>query len=63
MKKMGLVWVIIALLVGLYLGYYYEKTKMVKMLTDQRASLQQQINGLKQAAVQPTVTPTVQPAK
>jgi len=53
-KKITWLFIIIALLVGAYIGYYYEKTKMVKLLTDQRVNMQQQIDGLKKVIVQPT---------
>ena len=53
-------WVIvIALLVGAYLGYFYEKQKMVKLITTQRVDMQQQIDALKKPVVlQPTQSPT-----
>lgn len=59
-KQMAWILIIIALLVGLYAGYYYEKTKMVGLLNTQQANMQQQIDSLKSAAkAQLTVTPTV----
>jgi len=61
-KQMTWILIIVALLVGLYAGYYYEKTKMVGLLTTQRVSMQNQIDSLKAAAVQQlTPTPTIMP--
>jgi uncharacterized membrane-anchored protein YhcB (DUF1043 family) len=52
--------IIVALLVGAYAGYYYEKTKMVKLLTAQQVNMQQQIDSLKTTiSLMPTPTPTV----
>ena len=60
-KQMAWILIVVALLVGLYAGYYYEKTKMVGFLTTQRVDLQNQIDSLKAAAVQLTPTPSVMP--
>jgi len=52
--------IIVALLVGAYAGYYYEKQKMVKLLTFQQVNMQQQIDSLKTTiSLMPTPVPTV----
>ncbi len=43
---------VIALLVGLFGGYYYEKTKLTKMMADQAQSYQTQLDQAKQAGAQ-----------
>ena len=61
-KQMSWILIVIALLVGLYVGYYYEKTKMVGFINVQRADMQQQIDSLKSAANQQLApSPTVMP--
>ena len=42
-KQMMWILVVVALLVGAYAGYYYEKTKLVNMMTAQRSDMQRQI--------------------
>jgi hypothetical protein len=59
--------IIVALLVGAYIGYYYEKQKFVKIVEVQRVDMQRQIDGLRNTvaekdvqlnALQPTPTAT-----
>lgn len=65
MKQMMWVLVIIALLVGAFGGYYYEKSKLVSQMMMSESSLQKQVNDLKmknetlmKEMVSPTTTPT-----
>ena len=59
---MAWILIVVALLVGLYAGYYYEKTKMVKLTDIQRADMQQQIDSLKSTVNQQlSPSPTVMP--
>lgn len=48
----GMMWalVVVALLVGAYAGYAYEKNKLVSMMNSQQASYQTQIEALKKSA-------------
>jgi len=58
-KSMMWVVIIVALLVGAYAGYFYEKQKMVKLITAQQVNMQQQIDALKKTiSLQPTEQPT-----
>lgn len=57
-KWMWVVVVIIALLIGAYFGYYFEKQKMDTLLNMQRADMQRQIDNEK-AMIHTNPTPTV----
>jgi uncharacterized membrane-anchored protein YhcB (DUF1043 family) len=58
-KQMTWILIIIALLVGLYAGYYYEKQKLNNLMSVQRADMQRQIDDAKMLnkQVRPTVIP------
>ncbi len=49
---------VIALLVGLFAGYYYEKTKFVKLMADQAQSYQTQLDDAKKMASVNSTQPT-----
>ena len=51
-KQTALIVIIAAFLFGLYLGYFYEKQKMIKLMTIERADMQQQINSAKSVPTQ-----------
>lgn len=46
-KQMMWILVVVALLVGAYAGYYYEKTKLIKMMMVSQSDMQKQIDALK----------------
>jgi len=57
-KSMWIV-IILALLVGAYCGYYYEKQKFVKLMATQQVNMQQQIDSLKKTITEmPIQQPT-----
>lgn len=50
--------VVVALLVGAYAGYAYEKSKLVRMMETQRMDLQKQIDDTKMMNESKLVAPT-----
>lgn len=48
--------VVVALLVGLYAGYAYEKNKFVGITNNMTADFQRQLNDARNAAIKPTET-------
>lgn len=50
--------VVVALLIGAYAGYAYEKSKLVRMMETQRMDLQKQVDDAKMMNENKQVTPT-----